>query len=53
MSSIKIKNNSKKLKKFIKFIKKDLAKGLGIKQKYLFGSDKKIEKYNKKKVIKK
>ncbi len=33
----------KKLRKYIKFIKKDISKGVGIKQKYLFGTEKQIQ----------
>ena len=34
----------KKFRKYIKFIKKDISKGVGIKKKYLFGTKKQIQK---------
>lgn len=40
--------NDKKYKKFIKFLKKDLAKGFGIPKKVLFGKEKNVRKYDKK-----
>ncbi len=47
------KEGKNKLKNYIIFLKKDLSKGSGIPRRVLFGSQKKIERYDKKLIKKK
>ena len=43
-NNVVIKNDKKKIKKYIKFLKKDIAKAFGMKRKELFGKEVKRKK---------
>ena len=46
-------NDDRKVRKYVRFIKKDISKGFGIPKKVLFGKEKHIKKYDKKLLKKK